>query len=167
MRLPSVLRELPAKTVFGVVAAVIGAIALCVAIGYQIGGATGVRVVALVFEAIALVAVRASLAGRVVTRQPHDHGDVNAGFTRYRQFVALLRPAAGASSDFERSIRPLLLRLYGQTLATRYGVSLARDRRRARELMGDAAWLLDDVSERRVEASDLALLVSKLEELAS
>ncbi|HEX7107111.1 MAG TPA: hypothetical protein VF218_14175 [Acidothermaceae bacterium] len=163
------------KASAGPVAAVVGAVALAVVVGYQVGGSSGVRVVAIVVEAIALIRIRAALPPRRSARPRVVAPDVNAGFVRYRQLVALLRPAGASRVDFDRSVRPVLLRLYAQTLAARYGVTLSsRDRDRARTLMGDAAWLLDD-SVGDVEESDAApldarqieLLTSRLEELSS
>lgn len=163
------------KAAAGKAAGAAGAIAIGAAVSHQIDGSTGVRVFALVVEAFVLIAIRAGLQPRSLTPARTMRPDPNAGFPSYRHFVTQLRPASASRADFERSMRPVLLRLFGQTLAVRYGVTVSGDRERARALMGDAAWLLDDPvndvtsgdDERRVDAREIERLTARLEELSA
>jgi len=157
----------------GKVVAVVAAVASALFIGYQAGHSTGLRVVAVILEALLLIVVRASVTAHRATPKHREIPDPNADFARYRMFVSAFRFASNRQFDFDRSTKPPLLRLYSRVLAEQHDVRIVADRHHAREVMGPAAWLLDDETGARpdpegpgIARKSLEEAVSRLEELA-
>jgi len=154
-------------------------VATCVAglialgIGYRIGHSTGLRVVGVAIVAIVLVALRLSVVVARPDRGSPESPDRNADFPRYRYFVSALRFASNRRYDFDRATRPPLVRLFSRVLAERRDVRLVADRAQARELMGESAWSLVEVTQhlgpdaRGMSRNELEGIVSRLEELSS
>ncbi|MGH8890046.1 MAG: hypothetical protein ACRDV3_09885 [Acidothermaceae bacterium] len=143
------------------------------AIGYKVGQATGMRVVAVAIGAVVFVAVRASVA--TVRREVghREKPDVNADFPRYRHFVSALRFASNRRFDLDRATRPSVVRLFSRVLAEEHDVSMVNDRAQARALMGESAWSLVEVTSHvspdapGMPRKELEAIVSTLERLSS
>lgn len=155
------------------IVAIAVAVLVALAIGYRAGHSTGLRVVAVGLVAIALVALRLSVVGARRDRGSRELPDPNADFPRYRYFVSALRFASNRRYDLDRAMRPPVVRLFSRVLAERHGVQIATQRVQARELVGEAAWSLVEVTRHLgpdapgMSRNELEGVVSKLEELSS
>jgi len=143
------------------------------AIGYNLGAATGMRAVAVAIGAVVFVAVRASVAPTRRESCRREQPDVNADFPRYRHFVSALRFASNRRFDLDRATRPSVVRLFSRVLAEEHDVSMVNDRARARALMGESAWSLVEVTSHvspdgpGMPRKELEAIVSTLERLSS
>jgi hypothetical protein len=151
---------------------IIVAALIALAIGYRVAHSTGLRVVAVGLVAIALIALRLSVVGARRDRGSREAPDRNADFPRYRYFVSALRFASNRRYDLDRATRPPVVRLFGRVLAERHEVRIATERVQARELMGESAWSLVEVTRHLgpdapgMSRGELEGIVSKLEELS-
>jgi len=174
-------------------AAVLLAVAAALAAALAAGGPFGAAVATECLAALALVIVLARTPAGVRQRRTPGDAAAWAGLTRGRIWPRHRPPAAVRGAEFpayakissdlgwaavsawhyDHGIRPLLGRLAGSALAERHRVDLARDRARARHLVGDDIWPLIDPAtppsfDSKAPGADLRTLtriVDRLEQL--
>lgn len=153
--------------------------AVLLADGYLAAGPAGFVVAGTVLTLLALLAARAAitpgdeLPPRAVRPNRRPGEASQAAFPAYREITSDLYWADSSRRHYDHGLRSRLAGLLDARLAQRYGLDLAAQPERARELVGAELWPLVDTSRPPsndsrapgVSLGTLARIVTRLEQL--